>query len=366
MFPCETRNIYGSINIGTTVSIVDPEEERWLGRDNVVGHWKVADRSPWGRETRSMKVKWSTAWIHTIAMLTLAACACEVQVEQSPGPQPPPVLYRIRAAPPTTTVAPLIATATPMSSATPPTSHVACVVGRHLSGPDRRDRTFHWDLIQAARQGVKSGQGLSLSAACQFAKDFAVTCPAWDPGVEIVKAEVCAHAEADPCADIGNWAESTKRASASMMRGQLATRLKPVDVSVLDDPNDARRGLPEVRKTAGLLRCYDPSAAAGVDEQVSRWSAALDAAIAQELTCRASPDCMAQRVGAKICGVLADRREAVAAMSRERSNPGGVVDLVTLHDLGEKTQFDDATLGQLRANYTALAHRAFNDATCAR
>jgi len=357
-----------------------PEEDQRLGPDNVPGRWQAADYSPLGRETRTMKVKSITASIHTIAILTILACACEVQVVQSPRPQPLPPVSRSRAAPmPTTaaprtataspapmptTAAPLTATASPAGSVTPPTSRVACVVGRHLSGPDRRDRTFHWDLIQAARQGVKSGQGLSLSAACQFAKDFADNCPAWDPDVATVKEEVCTHAEADPCADVGNWAESTKRASASMMRGQLATHLKPVDVSVLDDPNDARRALPQVRKTAGLLRCYDPSAAAEVDEQVSRWSAALDAAIAQELTCRASPECLAQRVGGQICGVLADRREAVVTMAREKSNPGGVVALVTLHDLGEKIQFDDARLGQLRANYTALAHRAFSDGTC--
>jgi hypothetical protein len=305
-----------------------------------------------------MKMTRSTMWTRAmIAASAMAMSACDVVVVPSPPPQTP------RAASAPARTGGVVARRATDAPGAPTATHQTCVIGQHLSGPDRRDRAFHWDLVQGARHGVKPGQQMSLTSACQFAKDFAKNCPAWDPEVEAAKTDVCTLAE-DPCAEVANWAESTKRASASMVNGDLLASMKPVDVSALSDPNDARRSVADVRKKAGLLRCYDTTAGAEMDEKMTRWIANLDTAITQELACRASPECMAQRTAGQLCGVLAERRDAAHQIQVEKSNPGGVVDLETLHDLGQKIQFDDANAAQLRARYATLAHRPFSEAAC--
>jgi hypothetical protein len=59
---------------------------------------------------------------------------------------------------------------------------------------------------------------------------------------------------------------------------------------------------------------------------------------------------------------MTDRQEAKRQIAHEKSNPGGVVDLVMLHDLGERMQMDDNNIANLKSQYLATAHRPFNGA----
>jgi len=54
----------------------------------------------------------------------------------------------------------------------------------------------------------------------------------------------------------------------------------------------------------------------------------------------------------------------VNEIAQERRNPGGVVDLNALHDLGQRIQDIDAGLPGLKADYKAAAHKPFGEALC--
>ena len=94
----------------------------------------------------------------------------------------------------------------------------------------------------------------------------------------------------------------------------------------------------------------------------------LRVAAAEEAACQASPQCMADRAKAlaaqriastleKVCELQQDRALVVSQLNAERSNPAGVVNLVTLHELGRSLQAVDAVLPAWKARYVALAHK---------
>ena len=80
---------------------------------------------------------------------------------------------------------------------------------------------------------------------------------------------------------------------------------------------------------------------------------------------RAPPFAARRRRGARIaeqlCPTLVDRRETAAQIAAERRSPGGVVNLSTLHDPGEKLQYNDAMIAKLSAEYTAAAKAPFTE-----
>ncbi|MBX3203343.1 MAG: hypothetical protein KF850_39720 [Labilithrix sp.] len=63
---------------------------------------------------------------------------------------------------------------------------------------------------------------------------------------------------------------------------------------------------------------------------------------------------------------MADKKEAQQQIAAERANPSGVVGLRTLHDLGERVQYDDASIGSLKRDYQSLAKKPFTEAACSR
>jgi hypothetical protein len=112
------------------------------------------------------------------------------------------------------------------------------------------------------------------------------------------------------------------------------------------------------------------------------------AAIADETKCRATPSCDAPRVAARaaaeaaraaaalaartaqlsaaICTDLSEIRGARQEIARERSNPGGVVDLEHLHNMGEVVLWRTDDLKASKAEYAKLTHTPFNEASCTR
>ena len=109
--------------------------------------------------------------------------------------------------------------------------------------------------------------------------------------------------------------------------------------------------------------------------QASAAITARNAAIDAELQCRASAQCMAARAKAhemkaiadaleSVCFAVQQRAQTVAAIAAERANPTGVVDLATLHSLGQTLQGIDAALPGLKAEYTRVAHKPFAASAC--
>jgi hypothetical protein len=144
-----------------------------------------------------------------------------------------------------------------------------------------------------------------------------------------------------------------------------------------DDLSGVRPSLERVKEHAVHIRCLQADAANqdgfrlvhGLDvteERINTWAADVEAKLTTELACRASGECMAKRVGPQICAPLADRREALQQIAAERANPAGVINLATLHDLGERVQIDNGMITRLKAQYVSLVHRPFNEASCPR
>ena len=142
-----------------------------------------------------------------------------------------------------------------------------------------------------------------------------------------------------------------------------------------DDLTGVRASIERIKEHAVHIRCLQADAAnqdgfrlvKGLDvgeERVNKWATDVEAKLATEQTCRASGECMANRVGPQLCAPLADRREALQQIAAERANPAGVVSLSTLHDLGERVQIDNGIITRLKAQYVSLVHRPFNEASC--
>jgi len=119
------------------------------------------------------------------------------------------------------------------------------------------------------------------------------------------------------------------------------------------------------------------------------WADALDAALVQEAACRASAECVHERAEQKkrdaiqqaeanlrdivrgLCEDITIRRNAVAAIARENSNPSGVRDLAVLHDNGADIQAMDPEIRRLKALYAAqiaqpgmITRKPFTEAMC--
>ncbi len=120
------------------------------------------------------------------------------------------------------------------------------------------------------------------------------------------------------------------------------------------------------RAAIDKLRSCDPTRADGAAADLDAWAATVTKAIADEDACRATPSCMAPRIAAQLCSVLADRRDAREQIAAERRNPGGVVDLRFLHDMGQRVQGDDETIAGLRTKYAALTRQPFSETACAK
>jgi len=102
-------------------------------------------------------------------------------------------------------------------------------------------------------------------------------------------------------------------------------------------------------------------------EAFEKWASAIERDLDEELQCRASAQCMADRaraiadqIACDICAAIEDRDDARRQMATERANPSGVVDLVALHDLGERIQFATNNIANLKSQYLATVHRAFS------
>jgi hypothetical protein len=243
--------------------------------------------------------------------------------------------------------------------------HSGCQPHQHLQPSDRRLIDSEWGEVQAVRQAKgwdfrARFPNTTLTSACKTATDLASNCPAWDPDVQKAQAEVCDLAAKDCAPDME---PGTRRAAAPTYKGDLDSLLRmDPGLSSMNDPNDARKMIEQARAKLKLVRCYDDINGAQLEDHVNAWASALETAIGEELKCRASVECMAVRVWSQICATMADRREAQQQIATERSNPGGAVNLVTLHDLGERIQIDNGNIANLKTQYTAMVHRGFNGA----
>lgn len=86
--------------------------------------------------------------------------------------------------------------------------------------------------------------------------------------------------------------------------------------------------------------------------------------MADEIACRKNPQCMSDRLAPELCGLIHQREGAQKAIKIERANPGGVVDLVKLHSLGEAIQSLDVQIKQARSDFAKAVKKPFSDTLC--
>lgn len=111
---------------------------------------------------------------------------------------------------------------------------------------------------------------------------------------------------------------------------------------------------PAFRAQVESLKCYlSPEKLATFNEIADVMSKAVDERTAKETACRAAPDCLGPRLATRICALQAQSAELKKGIAQERANPGGVVDVVKLHDWGGQVQDADAAAKNLRAYYQA-------------
>lgn len=130
--------------------------------------------------------------------------------------------------------------------------------------------------------------------------------------------------------------------------------------------DDVRKLIAEACALPAGITCFDPEAAKTTTAEVETWATSLEGQIAEEEKCRATPACMGARVAEQLCPVLDERRETAAAITTEKRNPAGVVNLATLHDLGQKLQYEDAMIARLKSEYAAAAKKPFTAGACSR
>lgn len=151
-----------------------------------------------------------------------------------------------------------------------------------------------------------------------------------------------------------------------MVSGQVtnAMQRRQQVLAELDDPEVALAPAAEVRTMLENLRCYQPEptdASVKLAADVEVWTATMRRAVENEKQCRATPRCMDERAAKPVCDAIEMRRSAVQDIARERSNPGGAVDLHFLHQLGQNIQDADAQLPGLRAEYKAIRKKPLSD-----
>jgi len=86
----------------------------------------------------------------------------------------------------------------------------------------------------------------------------------------------------------------------------------------------------------------------------------VDAALKIEDSCEAADACMAARV----CEAIATRTDIGAQIRRERANPGGVVNLKLLHDLGEQAQALDDLIAARKKRFVSARKKPFAASMC--
>jgi hypothetical protein len=127
-----------------------------------------------------------------------------------------------------------------------------------------------------------------------------------------------------------------------------------------------RVAIPAVKERLERARCYSDTEVTRADAVLDKLSALMESAIADEAKCRATPSCMGARIAVNVCGWIASRKDALREIASEKANPGGVVDLVKLHDLGQSVQALDGRIGAGKADYVRATHKTFSETACAR
>lgn len=109
------------------------------------------------------------------------------------------------------------------------------------------------------------------------------------------------------------------------------------------------------------LKCDEPALAGKELDGVRAFEARATAWVASEGAALDAEERARTEVVVPLCEatwMAAQMREAIA---KERSNPGGVVDMKSLHDWGANLQDAQAQIALLKPRYLALRHHAFSD-----
>ena len=144
--------------------------------------------------------------------------------------------------------------------------------------------------------------------------------------------------------------------------------LRAADSTTLDGaPETLRAIVTRVFAIRAEQGTADPDATAKTEQ----WVSAMQAAVVVEKACRVDKKCMAKRAAEEaeakfltdvvnpLCAADSSREEARAAIAREKANPGGVVDVTLLHDLGITIQNAEDEMKPLRPRYLAVRHHPF-------
>lgn len=112
------------------------------------------------------------------------------------------------------------------------------------------------------------------------------------------------------------------------------------------------------------IKCLDAEAAGEPATRVSARNTEIKVLLDAETACRSSAPCLGGRAASQLCQLIPNRAAAAADIAKERANPGGVVDLQKLHDLGQNVQDFDAAIAKWKTSYASLLHKPFTMAAC--
>lgn len=131
-------------------------------------------------------------------------------------------------------------------------------------------------------------------------------------------------------------------------------------------PSSARESISRVKALGEDLRCYDGSAMEKWEPELSKWSANLEARIVAEETCRASAECMGERIARNACVAVEDKKNTQAQITAAKSaaRSVGVVNLTEMADYGNHLRFCDDRISELSAEYKEMTKRPFSAALC--
>lgn len=119
-----------------------------------------------------------------------------------------------------------------------------------------------------------------------------------------------------------------------------------------------RERVATLRDETERLKCFfSEEKYTQVKQLVDSIAAAVEDRINTEEKCRSTPGCMAPRIQSLICGYDARVKEIKQGIARERANPGGVVNMKSLHDWGEEVQMTDDKIKELRGYYSRVVKK---------
>lgn len=160
-------------------------------------------------------------------------------------------------------------------------------------------------------------------------------------------------------------AASRRRDLAGSVLIDIARRTHDVPaVQDLASPDAVLANIEPAKVRLEELKCLDPAAGATAQQTIDTWAVAVAKAVADENTCRATPACVGARIAVDLCTEISRRKGNFEEIAKEKRNPGGVVNLTYLHQLGEAIQDNDAKIKELRALYKDRTHATFADASC--